>query len=71
MCKNFIENFLKPLQYKLRDWKALRDQREGEHGHEPAFLLAPGSSQSITKIVYAVTHCGADVDEVVNLIKLF
>ena len=51
-------------QYKLRDWKTLRDQREGEHGSEPIFLLAQGTSQSISSIVLEVTKClGSDLDD--------
>jgi hypothetical protein len=50
-------------QYKLRDWKTLRDEREDEHGVEPTFLTAPGTSQSITKIVNAVIRCEGSEDD--------
>lgn len=51
-------------QYKLRDWKTLREERESEHGGEPTLLTLSGVSQSITKIVQAVLHCteGSDDD---------
>ena len=43
---------------KLRDWKTLNVKREDEHGAEPTFLTAPGTSQSIAKIVDAVINSG-------------
>ena len=43
---------------KLRDWKTLRDEREDERSAESTFLTAPGTSQSIAKIVDAVINSG-------------